>query len=249
MQPREATHVIEATPRHEGKALVYRALPSATLPLADPFLSLSEYWLKPPSAAYRLHPNQGAEIVAYQLGGVLEHDDRDGFHVQIQPGEAFNMTAGTTFVDQELPVGSDESHGILLWVDLPQRHKRVEPEFRKVSRKEIPLRDATGIRIRTLVSENGPMYLRVPALVLDITLNPGARFTHPLPLDWNALAYVLEGSGEFGNNRALAEAKKLVHFGAGDLFEALAAKNSALRFILMAGEPQRKIQDWVSRIA
>lgn len=250
MQSRETIHVVEATPRDENGAVIYRAVPAGNVPLADPFRSFNEYLLRPLSGGFKPHLDQGADVVCYELSGTLQHNDREGFQELIGPGEAFNLVAGTGVKHSETASGDEESHGIMFWSDLRHRHKRIGPEFRKVTRREIPVRDGQGVRIRTLAGENGPIYLSAPSLVLDITLSKNSYFNHPLPLDWNAMAYVLDGSGEFGSNRLAAGPHHLVHLGSGDLFEVHAPKhNAGVRFILLAGQPQRKVKEWTQRIA
>jgi hypothetical protein len=68
-------------------------------------------------------------------------------------------------------------------------------------------------------------------------LEKGASFSHALPKDYNAFAYVFEGAAMFGVKEI--EKGNLVVLSQGDRFEAKADEQRA-RMILVAGRPLRE---------
>jgi redox-sensitive bicupin YhaK (pirin superfamily) len=76
---------------------------------------------------------------------------------------------------------------------------------------------------------------------MDVSLQPGAEFTLPIPAGHTAVAYVFEGRGEFGLDRdgrgEPVEAVRMAVFGDGDVLRVRAATDAPVRFMLMAGAP------------
>jgi redox-sensitive bicupin YhaK (pirin superfamily) len=88
--------------------------------------------------------------------------------------------------------------------------------------------------VRALVGEGSPVELGTPSLILDVELPNGGSFTSPIPSDFNAFVYMLEGEATFGGRRA--SRSQIALLGPGD---ALAVEEAApgTRFVLMAGKP------------
>jgi redox-sensitive bicupin YhaK (pirin superfamily) len=72
---------------------------------------------------------------------------------------------------------------------------------------------------------------------LDISLEKGATFTHRLPKDYNAFAYVFEGAAMFGIQEL--EKSHLAVLSQGEVFTVTADAQPA-RLILVAGKPLRE---------
>src|SRR5581483_7939858 len=72
---------------------------------------------------------------------------------------------------------------------------------------------------------------------LDIALEKGASFTHTLPKDYNAFAYVFEGAAMVGIKEV--EHQQLAVLSLGERFEVRADEGPA-RLILVAGKPLRE---------
>ena len=83
----------------------------------------------------------------------------------------------------------------------------------------------------------------VKTTMLDVALEPGARFR----LSTDALAtlfiYLVEGAGRFGDSDKEIASHQALLFGAGDEFAAQAGENG-VRFVLVAGRPLREPIAW-----
>ncbi len=53
---------------------------------------------------------------------------------------------------------------------------------------------------------------RTPILYLDAELSPGGKLAQPVPPDYNAFAYVVEGTGLFGPEGRSARPHEMVRF-------------------------------------
>jgi redox-sensitive bicupin YhaK (pirin superfamily) len=73
---------------------------------------------------------------------------------------------------------------------------------------------------------------------LDVKLEANSSFVYPVPRGHEVLAYVFEGTGNFGAEAEPLSAVKLIVFGDGDQIEVSTA--SGVRFMLMAGAPIRE---------
>ena len=62
-----------------------------------------------------------------------------------------------------------------------------------------------------------PLDTLTPTYFLDFKLEKNAQFTQPIPQNWNAFIYILDGSGVFGNNKPLkADKSQIIVFTNGD---------------------------------
>jgi redox-sensitive bicupin YhaK (pirin superfamily) len=80
---------------------------------------------------------------------------------------------------------------------------------------------------------------------LDVTLEPEASWTHPVPADHNVFAYLFQGDGRFGKDAQPVGAGTgtLVLFGDGDDVAVTAGADGA-RFLLISGRPLHEPVAW-----
>ena len=71
---------------------------------------------------------------------------------------------------------------------------------------------------------------------LDVHVPEGNRFVHPVPRGHTAFAYLYDGTAEFGDDRARADALRLVVFGDGDAV-AVNPVDGPASFLLVSGQP------------
>jgi len=126
--------------------------------------------------------------------------------------------------------------GILFWVNLARKDKGVEPSAQVLQPQDVPVRHEGAAIVRTLVGEGSPVELGTPGLVLDVELSRGGSFTSPIPSEFNAFVYLLEGEAGFGANRRRASRSQIAVLGPG---AALTVEDATpgTRFVLMAGKP------------
>jgi quercetin 2,3-dioxygenase len=229
--------------------LVHRPFPTSALDHFDPFLLLDEMGpmdLGPDQARGAPdHPHRGFETVTYLLSGRMEHGDSRGNRGRLGPGDVQWMTAGSGVVHSEMPEAEfaargGRMHGFQLWVNLPRRDKMMAPRYQEVPAAGIP--EDGRVVARVLAGEalgaRAVIDTRTPIVYLDLRLEPGAAFEQPLPADFNAFAYVVEGAGRFGSDSVEASAHELVLFrNDGDAARIEASGGAALRVLLIGGRP------------
>ena len=227
---------IEAVAMSEGAgAEVRRLFPTRRQQHVDPFVLLDEFTVKP-TAGFPDHPHGGFEAVTYMLEGAFRHRDDLGNDEIVSAGGVQRFTAGKRLVHAELPGTEETSHGLQLWVNLPQRLKEIEPDYQPVPSDEIPEKEEDGVRIRTVVGQGSPVALHTAVRYVDVTVEPEAVFRDTIPEDWNGFVYVLEGEVAL-NERKVARGKALTFRGGGAL-RATAPETS--RFVLIAGAPHEE---------
>jgi redox-sensitive bicupin YhaK (pirin superfamily) len=91
----------------------------------------------------------------------------------------------------------------------------------------------------------GPGVTHTPISLLHATIQPGAQLRLPWRRDFNALVYVLAGSGAAGDGRWPVGTGQLVVFGQGDVITVVAnprdqAPAEGLEVLVLGGEPIRE---------
>jgi quercetin 2,3-dioxygenase len=249
---RSISKIVPAFETYEGEGfLVHRPFPTRTLADFDPFLLLDEMGpmdLKPGEAKGAPdHPHRGFETVTYMLAGRFEHKDSHGHAGKIAPGDVQWMTAGGGVVHSEMPDpeftrNGGRLHGLQLWVNLPKRDKLMTPRYQEVPAEKIPLASSADgkVTVRVIAGESlgarAVIDTRTPIQYLHFKLAPGAKVTQPVPRDYNAFAYVLDGELQAGAQRA-GRSQMVMFARDGDEAELAAGTNSSLEVLLIAGLP------------
>ncbi|GMH05784.1 hypothetical protein Nepgr_007624 [Nepenthes gracilis] len=244
--PRPVVRKFQARPQHEGfGAVVRRSIGRFELKYFDPFLVLDEFSVSAP-AGFPDHPHRGFETVTYMLQGAITHEDFAGNKGTIGAGDLQWMTAGRGIVHSEMPAAQGVHKGLQLWINLSSKHKMIEPRYQEMSCKDVLEAEEDGVKVRVIAGEalgiRSPIYTMTPTMFLDFILKPGAHLQQPIPFQWNAFIYILEGEGIFGSSRSssastTATAHHLLLLGSGDGVEARNKSSKMLRFILVGGEP------------
>lgn len=247
--------VLAATPTLEGAGVrLKRAFGDRQLPRLDPFLLLDDFHSDDPVdyiAGFPWHPHRGMETVTYVLDGRVEHGDSLGNQGVVGPGDVQWMTAGSGIVHQEMPKGREGTMaGLQLWVNLPKRHKMMDPRYQEIQQASVPIVNvAPGVDARviagTLSGVQGPVRdLMVEPAYFDITMKPGSRFTHQVPSDHTMFAYMVKGRASFDPvSDDEIDGEHLVIFKPGDHVE-IATRGRAARYLLIAGKPLREPVSW-----
>ena len=198
------------------------------------------------------HPHRGIETITYVLNGQVEHGDNMGNRGVIGPGDAQWMTAGSGIVHQEMPNGDENKMlwGFQLWANLPAKNKMMTPRYQEISRKQIPLvNHESGAEIKiicgTVDGVTGPVQdIIIDPEYLDISLTANTEFTRTFKPDYTVMAYIISGSGLFGNvDSEPVFNEQLVLYDAGDEIRILTPKE-AIRFLLISGKPLNEPVAW-----
>ena len=224
---RPVAGVSSAPSGFEGEGFpVRRAFAGVPLEALDPFIHMDqmgavEYAPGEPRGT-DWHPHRGFETVTYMLDGTFQHQDSNGGGGVISDGATQWMTAGGGILHIETPpealvVRGGLFHGLQLWVNLPAADKMAAPRYQSLEGERATLLASAdgGALVRVIAGDvaghTGPGATHTPITFLHATVAPGARLHLPWRPDFNALAYVLSGSGRAGSEgRPVAEGDLVV---------------------------------------
>src|SRR5580692_7596932 len=241
----------------EGEGFpVRRAFAGVDLPRLDPFVHMDQmgevdYGPGEPKGT-PWHPHRGFETVTYIIDGTFRHQDSNGGGGLITNGDTQWMTAGAGILHieappEELVVSGSLFHVLQLWVNLPARLKMTSPRYQDIRAGQVALLSSAdgGALLRVIAGSfgghDGPGITHTPIALVHATVSPGAQVRLPWRADFNALAYVLAGSGTVGAERRPVRAGQLALFGAGDAMTFAAAPGSGnMDILLLGGEPIRE---------
>ncbi|TMB90980.1 MAG: pirin family protein [Chloroflexi bacterium] len=249
----------------EGEGFpVRRAFAGADPAHLDPFVHMDqmgevEYAPGEPKGT-PWHPHRGFETVTYMIDGTFQHQDSTGGGGLITNGDTQWMTAGAGILHIERPpealiASGGLFHGIQLWVNLPAADKWVPPRYQDIGAGNVALlaSDDGGALVRVIAGEvgghRGPGVTHTPISLAHATLSPGARLRLPWPREFNALVYVLAGTGTAGTEERPLESGQLAVFGEGDALTLTASRSQesrspALDVLVLGGRPIREPVAW-----
>jgi quercetin 2,3-dioxygenase len=184
----------------------------------DPFIAMMHDDV-PPHVMFPMHPHRGVEIITYGVGGALYHEDSLGNKGTVVAGGVERNLFGRGYYHSEQPVGGEPYRGFQLFILLSPNDQQLEPTFQLLEPDDVPEVRSGGAHVRIVAGSYGaatsPLTLRNPTQYLDVRLDPGAAVSLPVPEDHAALAYVLEGAGQFGSPAVSAAANQRLVLGAG----------------------------------
>jgi redox-sensitive bicupin YhaK (pirin superfamily) len=242
----------------EGEGFpVRRAFAGLSLSELDPFVHMDqmgevEYAPGEPKGT-PWHPHRGFETVTYMIDGTFAHQDSHGGGGLITDGATQWMTAGGGILHietppEELVVAGGLFHGIQLWVNLPAKDKMIPPAYQGLEADQVTLvstNDGGGL-VRVIAGGlgdyRGPGSTHTPMTLMHASVSAGALLELPWDPNFNALLYVLAGSGRIGSEGRPIQAGQLAAFGPGgwlairadDRFES---GTDALEVLLLGGQP------------
>ena len=199
------------------------------------------------------HPHRGFETVTYMIDGTFAHQDSHGGGGLITNGATQWMTAGGGILHIETPpealvVSGGLFHGIQLWVNLPAKDKMIPPAYQGLEANDVVVLagdgGATLLRLiaGTLGAHRGPGSTHTPMAMVHATVTSGATVALPWDPTFNALVYVLAGSGRVGADDQPITRGQLVTFGPGTWLRARADVTSTgesdhLELLVLGGQP------------
>jgi redox-sensitive bicupin YhaK (pirin superfamily) len=249
----------------EGEGFpVRRAFAGVDLDLLDPFVHLDQMGEveyapgEPKGTAW--HPHRGFETVTYMIDGTFQHHDSNGGGGLITNGDTQWMTAGAGILHiekppEELVASGGLFHGFQLWVNLPASMKWTAPRYQDIRGGKVALLASHdgGTLVRVIAGEvashPGPGSTHTPMAMVHATVNAGAELVLPWRRDFNALAYILNGSGSVGPQRRAIHTGQLAVYGAGDAISVRAdahqeSRSPNLDVLIIGGLPIREPVAW-----
>ncbi len=258
---RPVVDVVSANKQLEGEGFqVRRPFPSYALRSADPFLLLDHMgaveYAPGEAKGAPWHPHRGFETVTCIIDGAFVHHDSTGGGGLISNGATQWMTAGSGILHDEMPpeeliVKGGLFHGVQLWVNLPRHLKWTPPRYQSIEASNVSLlaSDDGGALVRLIAGDlgghPGPGVTWTPITYAHATISAGARLEVPWRADFNALVYVLSGTGAVGLEGRPIREGQLAVFGPGDALTVQAStsqdsRSPALDVLLLGGQPIRE---------
>jgi quercetin 2,3-dioxygenase len=258
---RPVLSVTTAPSAFEGEGFpVRRAFAGIDLRALDPFIHMDQMGEvdyapgEPKGTAW--HPHRGFETVTYIIDGTFRHQDSNGGGGLITNGDTQWMTAGGGILHIEEPpedlvMSGGLFHGFQLWVNLPARLKMAPPRYQDIRARQVSLLSSPdgGALVRVIAGEidghQGPGVTHTPITLLHATVEPGARLRLPWRADFNALGYVLAGSGTVGADGRPVRTGQLAVYGPGDVLTFGARQRTdgpseKLEVLVLGGQPIRE---------
>jgi redox-sensitive bicupin YhaK (pirin superfamily) len=254
----------------EGEGFpVRRAFAGIDLSSLDPFIHMDQmgevnYAPGEPKGT-PWHPHRGFETVTYMIDGIMEHKDSHGGGGTIGGGDTQWMTAGAGILHIEAPpehlvMSGGLFHGVQLWVNLPRANKLATPRYQDITGNKVALLSSSdgGALVRVIAGEvaghQGPGSTYTPIALTHITVAPGAALSLPWNPEFNALAYVLAGSGTVGGGGSVGSASvgsasagrpirmgQTALFGRGDVIDLAAdSRGESMEIFVLGGKPIRE---------
>lgn len=235
-----------------GGVLLDQPLPYQGLDMVDPFLLIHHWEDKLPGGQHQSkvgvgpHPHRGFAPVSFIFKGGVHHRDSEGHESVIYAGGTQWMNSGFGLVHSERPAKElAESGGpfelIQFWVNAPAKHKLDKANYQPLTAEDTPTvrssdgKVSVGVVAGTFLDASGPIETYSPLLTLRLDVEEGGSMQMPIPSDFNAILYPLDGSLKINGDRVI-EAKDMTVFasgGDGITLEGI----SATRAILLAGQP------------
>ncbi|MGA7053420.1 MAG: pirin family protein, partial [Mycobacterium sp.] len=247
---------------YEGEGFpVVRAFAGVSTAALDPFVHMDqmgevEYQPGEPRGT-AWHPHRGFETVTYMIDGKFAHQDSQGGGGLIADGATQWMTAGSGILHIETPPAElVESgglfHGIQLWVNLPKKDKFTQPRYQAIEGNDATLIASGdgGALVRIIAGQvdgySGPGITHTPITLVHATVENGARLNLPWQRDFNALVYVLSGTGRVGPIGHPIHQGQLAVFGPGDRISVAtgptqdSSRTIAMDVLILGGRPIRE---------
>lgn len=194
---------------------------SAAFPI-DPFLALDDFVMSEPT--FPPHPHAGFSAVTYMFedsAGAFSNRDSLGDRSRIEPGAIHWTQAARGMMHEEVPEHpGDACHGLQMFVNLRDEHKRTAPAAFHVSRGDVPeVRPTPGARVRVLAGQLDGVVsplaeLLTPVTFLEVHLAPGAVVEIDAPRAHRGFVMTIRGRGTVADTEAGAhEALLFAHDG------------------------------------
>jgi redox-sensitive bicupin YhaK (pirin superfamily) len=229
-----------------GGFVVRRLLPSVTHRAVGPFVFFDHFGpieARPEdNHDVRPHPHIGLATVTYLFEGAMQHRDSTGVAQRIEPGAINLMVASRGVVHSErtpddLRGTVRRSHGLQLWLALPEVDEDIAPSFSHTPETAIPRWAMGGASARVLIGSawgaSSPVPMRSPTLYIDLQLARGVPLA--LPAQWaeERALYVVEGSCTVDGQKVTAHTMAVLPAGQ----DAQLSTDENTRCVLIGGAP------------
>ena len=225
---RKVLEIKECMKTFEGDGIpVTRAFPVPGMRENDPFLLFDHFGPinNEPDGATGVpaHPHCGFEAITYLLNGEVEHCDSWGGQATIKTGDIQWMTTGSGLIHSELVTDDFKKsggimQGLQIWINLPQKDKKVKPGYQHIHKDRIPTIqiEEKNLNIKILVGEilgqSSSVNTYSPVSIFDIQFTKPNEFNLSVPSGQIAMVYIIKGELKFKDTENLATKGQMVYF-------------------------------------
>ncbi|NEM98532.1 pirin family protein [Pontibacter burrus] len=250
MKNRTVARLLYAEEVELNGAPVRQPFPTEKVDQIDPFLMLHHHvtTISPDADPRREgigpHPHRGFSPVTFIYKGGVHYRDSRGNKSVVYEGGTQWMDAGMGITHSERPPHDIQERGgvqeiIQIWVNLPRRHKMIQPRYQALHATDTPVVKGDGYEVQVITGEydgvKGPVNSLIPTLILRLTLQAGATCQVPVPANYNTVFYLLDGQISL-QGFGLIDGKHAVELNTGGEGCTITAKQDT-RILLLAGEP------------
>ena len=184
-------HNVKMVPEGDGVD-VKRLFPIPSFMNFDPFV-LWDHFEIGAGRGFPDHPHRGFEAITYMLEGGMNHNDNLGNSSFVSAGGMQRFTAGSGLVHSEMPADTGISRGIQLWINLPQRLKKIDPDYQQLNNDDIPVKKFNGGEVKILVGEGSALQLNTDVSYQHLQLNASASYQLEIKAGMRGIVYMLTG--------------------------------------------------------
>lgn len=230
-----AYNIVKSKEMGEGKgAKVKRVFPTRNYPgHHDPFVLLDEFTVESP-ASFPDHEHRGFEAVTYMIKGSFIHEDNLGNKSEVKTGGIQVFNAGKSLIHSEKPGDTGHSHGIQLWINLPEKLKKSNPNYQQLDQVKV-IKDEDDITVRKLLGNGINIELKTDVSYYDIELKDDVHYNHEIDEKHKGLLYLIKGSVDINNLKADLSQGEALLFDKLDNIDITALSDA--RFIILTGKP------------
>ncbi|WP_299990374.1 pirin family protein [uncultured Pontibacter sp.] len=207
-QNRSVARLLYAEETDMGGLPLRQPLPTNQVEQHDPFLLLHHHTTVIPQSDYPYklgvdpHPHRGFSPVTFVYQGGVHHRDSRGNDSVVYAGGTQWMNAGLGIVHSERPPREMQEQGgvqeiVQLWVNTPAALKMEQPAYYALQADDTPVISEERVQIAVVAGDykgtTGPVQTPSPVMALRLTLQAGGQCTIPIPADFNAMLYLLDG--------------------------------------------------------
>lgn len=211
----------------------------------DPFVMVDHYVMTAPT--FGVHPHAGLSAVTLLFedsAGRFRSRDSLGNDIDLQPGDLYWLKAGRGAVHDEYPRTGARTHGLQVFVNVPQAQRYDAPDSLLVRARDMPVINSAAYRVKVALGTSngvtGAASPSTPTTMLDGILNARGRFKHRAAPNRGLWIHAIRGSLTVSvqqNAQALAPGQAMaLHIKAGAEIELSNPSSTAVQFALFDAE-------------
>ena len=193
------------------------------------------------------HPHRGFETVTIALAGKVQHHDNQGHAGVIESGDLQWMTAAKGIMhkeyhEKEYSKTNRVLHMIQLWIDLPKKHKMVDPHYQPITKDQMGVWRSDDDKAKIIVyagevkGVKGPAHTYSPIDLYKVDLKEGKTLYIDENSKYNLGLLLVNGNVMVNNERKAVNGDFVLFKNDADSYSLTAVDGDAEVFV-MAGEP------------